>query len=103
MTGSESPGRPQFHLEMHPLLLPTNASSVPAKTNYLFFLQTITLMSIEKSPFSQLRKPEQRLRLLLKLAKERLPDKNLQNWEERTQQGENYNKKDKTHVQYELQ
>jgi hypothetical protein len=27
----------------------------------------------------------------------------LQNWEERTQQGENYNKKDKTHVQYELQ
>jgi hypothetical protein len=77
MTGSESPGRPQFHLEMHPLLLPTNASSVPAKTNYLFFLQTIILMSIEKSPFSQLRKPEQRLRLLLKLAKERLLDKKL--------------------------
>jgi len=72
MTGSESPGRPQFHLEMHPLLLPTNASSDPAKTNYLFFLQTITLMSIEKSPSSQLRKPEQRLRLLLKLVKERV-------------------------------
>jgi hypothetical protein len=65
-------------------------------------LQRQTISSFyKKSPFSELRKPEQRLRLLLKLVKERVPDKNLQNWEERTQQGENYNKKDKTHVQYE--